>query len=172
QSSISSVKRARVALLIIAHPAGCAKYIVALTTLPRSARSRVSSTRSFERPTRTPSPPSTDSYQHGGSPEWSLPPLTRKSRAKLGALPRVDLEIAASIEPVWKLRARKLTKLVAPRFSFVDASGTAPVSTPRYHRAYRTVTIAGSFLTRISEPRTGAGTPSTVAESIGWSSGL
>src|SRR5439155_27338752 len=31
-----------------------------LTALPRSARSRVSSTRSFERPTRTPSPPCTD----------------------------------------------------------------------------------------------------------------
>src|SRR2546429_3934827 len=32
-----------------------------LTALPRSARSRVSSTRSFERPTRTPSPPCIDS---------------------------------------------------------------------------------------------------------------
>src|SRR5437773_12291694 len=35
-----------------------------LTALPRSARSRVSSSRSLERPTRTPSPPYKASQQH------------------------------------------------------------------------------------------------------------
>src|SRR5207237_7947805 len=41
----------------------------------------------------------------------------------------------ASLAPVWKLGARKLTKLTAPRFSFVDGFGGLPSSARRMPRS-------------------------------------
>src|SRR5437868_15513285 len=58
-----------------------------LTTLPRSARSRVSSSRSFERPARTPSPLRKAWQRHALRKLRLLRQLCRGCRASLGALP-------------------------------------------------------------------------------------
>src|SRR5437868_970988 len=77
-----------------------------LTTLPRSARSRVSSSRSFERPARTPSPPRKAWQRHALRKLRLLRQLCRGCRASLGALPHAAKKARVDRVRVGRLRGK------------------------------------------------------------------